>query len=45
MQRVHHHELPREQLSLDLDEIARQGAQKMLAQALQVEVDAYLKAA
>jgi putative transposase len=45
MQRVHHHELPREQFSLDLDEIARQGAQKMLAQALQVEVDAYLKAA
>lgn len=30
---------------LDLDEIARQGAQKMLAQALQIEVEAYLKAA
>jgi putative transposase len=29
----------------DLDEIARQGARKMLAQALQAEVEAYLKAA
>jgi putative transposase len=46
MQRVHHHELPRQQeISLDLDEIARPGAQKMLAQALQLDVDAYLKAA
>jgi transposase-like protein len=46
MQRVHHHEPAREQeLSLDLDEIARAGAQRMLAQALQAEVDAYLKAA
>jgi putative transposase len=46
MHRVHHHEAAREQqLMLDLDEIARQGAQKMLAQALQAEVDAYLKAA
>jgi putative transposase len=43
--RVHQDEDAREKLSLDLDEIARQGAQKMLAQALQVEVDAYLKAA
>ena len=41
MHRVHHHEAAREQqLMLDLDEIARQGAQKMLAQALQAEVDA-----
>jgi transposase-like protein len=30
---------------LDLDEIARQGARKMLAQALQAEVDSYLRAA
>jgi putative transposase len=45
MHRVHHDEATHEQLSLDLDEIARQGAQKMLAQALQTEVDAYLKAA
>jgi putative transposase len=45
MHRVHHEEANHEQLSLDLDEIARQGAQTMLAQALQAEVDAYLKAA
>ena len=46
MHRVHHDEAVRtEQLSLDLDEIARQGAQKMLAQALQAEVEAYLEAA
>jgi putative transposase len=45
MHRVHHDEATHEQLSIDLDEIARQGAQKMLAQALQAEVDAYLKAA
>ncbi len=30
---------------LDLDEIARQGARKMLAQALEAEVEAYLVAA
>ncbi len=34
-----------QQLVLDLDEIARQGARKMLAQALEAEVDAYLEAA
>ena len=45
MHRVHHHGLAREQLVLDLDEIARQGARKMLAQALRAEVDAYLRAA
>jgi putative transposase len=45
MQRVHHDEAAREELMLNLDEIARQGARKMLAQALQAEVDAYLKAA
>jgi transposase-like protein len=45
MRRIHQDETTREQLSLDLDEIARQGAKKMLAQALQAEVDAYLKAA
>ncbi len=32
-------------MHFDLDEIARQGARKMLAFALQAEVDAYLKAA
>jgi putative transposase len=45
MIRVHHDEVAREELVLDLDEIARQGATKMLAQALEAEVDAYLKAA
>jgi hypothetical protein len=41
MHRVHQDEAAREQqLSLDLDEIARQGAQRMLAQALHAEVDA-----
>jgi transposase-like protein len=45
MHRVHHDEAARGQLSLDLDEIARQGARKMLAQALEAEVDVYLKAA
>jgi putative transposase len=46
MRSVHQDEPAREQeLVLDLDEIARQGARKMLAQALQAEVEAYLKAA
>ncbi|MCA1730754.1 MAG: IS256 family transposase, partial [Actinobacteria bacterium] len=46
MHRVHHHEVARsEQLLLGLDEIVRQGAQQMLAHALQAEVEAYLEAA
>ncbi len=45
MHRVHQDEATHEQFLLDLDEIARQGAQRMLAHALQAEVDAYLKAA
>ena len=46
MHSVHHEQTPRERSSLlDLDEIARQGAQQMLAQALQAEVEAYLEAA
>ena len=45
MRRVHQDEAAREEFLLDLDEIARQGARKMLAQALRAEVDAYLKAA
>ncbi len=46
MHRVHHRETTREQeIVLDLDEIARQGARKMLASALQAEVEAYLEAA
>ena len=35
----------REELMLDLDEIARQGARRMLAEALEAEVEAYLEAA
>ena len=34
MHRVHQDEKARQELMLDLDEIARQGAKKMLAQAL-----------
>jgi putative transposase len=47
MHRIHQEgETTQEQeLTLDLDQIARQGAQKMLAQALQAEVRAYLEAA
>ena len=43
--RVHQDETKREELVLDLDEIARAGARKMLAQALEAEVEAYLDAA
>jgi putative transposase len=35
----------REQFMLDLDEIARQGARRMLAEALEAEVEAYVEAA
>jgi transposase-like protein len=45
MFRVHQDQTPREELMLDLDEIARQGARRMLAQALEAEVDAYIEAA
>jgi putative transposase len=45
MQRLHQDQRAREELMLDLDEIARQGARRMLTQALEVEVDAYLEAA
>src|SRR2546423_345013 len=46
MHRIHHHEqTTHHQLMLDLDEIARRGAQQMLAQALESEVEAYLAAA
>ena len=41
MQRVHHDQTAREDLLLDLDEIARQGARRMLAEALEAEVEAY----
>ena len=46
MLRVHQDEAAcEEQFVLDLDEIARAGARKMLAQALEAEVQAYLEAA
>src|SRR3712207_5701789 len=45
MFRVHQDDEAREELALDLDEIARQGARRMLAQALEAEVDAYIEAA
>jgi hypothetical protein len=46
MHRVHQkEEEDRERHLLDLDEIARQGARRMLAEALQAEVEAYIEAA
>jgi putative transposase len=42
---IHHDGQAREELTLDLDEIARQGARRMLAHALEAEVDAYIEAA
>jgi len=45
MQRLHHEESARDQRLGDLDEIARQGARQMLAQALEAEVREYLDAA
>ena len=45
MRRVHQNEESREELTLDLDEIARQGARRMLAEALEAEVRDYLEAA
>ena len=45
MHRVHQDEAGREQRLLDLDEIARAGARRMLAEALEAEVQDYLSAA
>ena len=45
MYRIHQDEEAREGLLLDVDEIARRGAKRMLAQALEAEVEAYLEAA
>lgn len=45
MQRLHHGEQFREELALDLDAIARQGARRMLAEALEAEVQDYIEAA
>lgn len=42
---IHHDGQAREELTLDLDEIARAGARRMLAHALEAEVDAYIEAA
>jgi hypothetical protein len=42
MHRPHQDERVREELLLDLGEIARQGAKRMLAEALEAEVEAYL---
>ena len=45
MHRVHQDEQVHEQAVLDLDELARQGARRMLAEALEAEVQDYLDAA
>jgi putative transposase len=45
MGRLHRDEHSREELALDLDEIARAGARRMLAEALEAEVADYLDAA
>jgi hypothetical protein len=45
MRSIHHDEGARGDLSLDLDEIARAGAHRMLAEALEAEVHEYLEGA
>lgn len=45
MKRIHQVEGEREEHLLDLDEIARQGAKRMLARALEAEVEEYVDAA
>jgi putative transposase len=45
MQRLHQNGQLHEEAMLDLDEIARQGARRMLAEALEAEVEDYLDAA
>ncbi len=45
MHRLHQDDAAGEKLMLDLDEIARAGARRMLAEALEAEVEAYLAAA
>ena len=44
MHRLHQDEAKREELLLDLDEIARAGARRMLAEALEAEVQEYIEA-
>lgn len=45
MHRLHQDEAKREELLLDLDEIARAGARRMLAEALEAEVQEYIEGA
>jgi putative transposase len=45
MRRIHQDQEAREGFMLDLDEIARAGARRMLAEALEAEVEAYVEAA
>lgn len=45
MRRIHQDNEDHQRLMLDLDEIARQGARRMLAEALEAEVQDYLEAA
>ncbi len=45
MRSIHHDQTAREDLLVDLDEIARRGARRMLAEALEAEVEAYVEAA
>jgi putative transposase len=45
MYTLHQDEHDREQNLLDLDEIARAGARRMLDEALEAEVEAYIEAA
>lgn len=45
MQRLHQDEQGHEEAMLDLDEIARQGARRMLAKALEAEVADYIETA
>ena len=45
MHRLHQNAQSREELTLDLDEIARAGSRRMLAEALEAEVQDYLQAA
>jgi putative transposase len=45
MRTVHHDGEDHQHYTLDLDEIARAGARRMLAEALEAEVESYLEAA
>ena len=45
MRRIHQDDEAHEEFMLDLDEIAREGARRMLAEALEAEVEAYVESA